>query len=134
MSNINKHILFYDSSCLICQSSVRFLLKFYLPKNLYFASLSSDVFAKILLQEKIENFKIDSVVFYKKGSLLVKSRAAEELLKGIPMLYFLYILSILPRSLKDEIYDFIARNRYNWFAPVKSCPLPDSKTMHRFLK
>ena len=44
-----------------------------------------------------------------------------------------YGLKVLPRPLRDGIYDWIARNRYRWFGRTDTCPAPDRDFRDRFL-
>ncbi len=45
----------------------------------------------------------------------------------------LYAGILLPRFLRDSLYDRIARNRYRWFGKRESCRLPSSEEKGRFL-
>ena len=45
----------------------------------------------------------------------------------------LRIFWIVPRPLRDAIYDWIARNRYRWFGKMDACPLPDEDLRDRFV-
>ena len=41
---------------------------------------------------------------------------------------------ILPRPLRDRLYDFIARRRYRWFGRRDACRVPDPAQRHRFVE
>jgi len=45
----------------------------------------------------------------------------------------LYIFIIIPKPLRDYIYDFIAKNRYKWFGKKSSCMIPTKEFSDRFL-
>ena len=40
---------------------------------------------------------------------------------------------LLPRTWRDALYRFIARNRYRWFGRQESCMLPTPELRARFL-
>lgn len=42
-------------------------------------------------------------------------------------------LSLVPRILRDTVYDFIARNRYRWFGRTDACRVPSASERARFL-
>jgi predicted DCC family thiol-disulfide oxidoreductase YuxK len=44
------------------------------------------------------------------------------------------VFFIIPRFLRDPIYDFIAKNRYRWFGKKDTCMMPDKKIGHLFLQ
>jgi predicted DCC family thiol-disulfide oxidoreductase YuxK len=39
---------------------------------------------------------------------------------------------VLPRAIRDWLYDRVARNRYRWFGRKESCELPDPAQRRRF--
>ena len=41
-------------------------------------------------------------------------------------------LRIVPRSIRDTGYDWIARNRYRWFGRYDECIVPDPEARARF--
>ncbi len=41
--------------------------------------------------------------------------------------------AIIPRPIRDALYNFIAAHRNNWFAPATWCATPDAATRARFL-
>jgi len=45
----------------------------------------------------------------------------------------LYVFWIIPRPVRDGIYDWIARHRYRWFGKQDSCWLPRPEWKERFL-
>ena len=45
----------------------------------------------------------------------------------------LTVLRLVPRPLRDLVYNFIARNRYRWFGKHESCRLPTPALRARFL-
>ena len=74
------------------------------------------------------------ILFYK-GGYLSRSTAALytfKLLGGFWSLLFAGM--ILPRFLRDGLYNYIARNRYKWFGKRDSCMIPTPELMSRFLR
>jgi predicted DCC family thiol-disulfide oxidoreductase YuxK len=37
-----------------------------------------------------------------------------------------WLFHFIPRVIRDEIYDLVARNRYRWFGRRDTCILPNS--------
>lgn len=99
-----------------------------------FAALQSEVGQDLLSKFKIDTSKIDSIVLIDGRNYYVKSSAAlrisRHLSGGYPLLYgFL----ILPRFIRDAVYDYVARNRYKWFGKKESCMIPTPKLKEKFL-
>jgi predicted DCC family thiol-disulfide oxidoreductase YuxK len=42
-------------------------------------------------------------------------------------------LRLLPRALRDAVYDFVAKRRYRWFGKLEACALPAPEQSDRFL-
>jgi predicted DCC family thiol-disulfide oxidoreductase YuxK len=45
----------------------------------------------------------------------------------------LYAFIVVPRPLRDIVYDFIARHRYRWFGKRDTCMVPTPELRARFL-
>lgn len=67
--------------------------------------------------------------------LLARSDAVLFILRSLPrhsLAAGLYLL--LPRFLRDALYNFVARHRYRWFGRYDACPLPRPEDRARFLE
>jgi predicted DCC family thiol-disulfide oxidoreductase YuxK len=130
-----KSIILFDGVCNLCNSSVQFVLKHDINKNFLFASLQSDAATKILLQLNKKSFKkIESIVLVENEQLYFKSTAALKVAKNLSgITRILYFFIIIPTPIRDYVYDFIAKNRYNWFGKKEKCMIPDKDIANRFL-
>jgi len=133
MNTTKKNILLFDDQCLICNRAVQFLLKFSRKESFHFASLTSDAAKSILLQQGEKKFKFDSLVFYNGHKIFYKSSAFWKIVALTPLLWIFYPLRLIPRKIQNIGYDFIARNRYNWFKPLKACLILDKDKKNLFL-
>jgi predicted DCC family thiol-disulfide oxidoreductase YuxK len=43
------------------------------------------------------------------------------------------VLLLVPRVLRDGVYDFVARHRYRWFGRTASCEVPGPEVRGRLL-
>jgi predicted DCC family thiol-disulfide oxidoreductase YuxK len=43
------------------------------------------------------------------------------------------VFRVIPASIRDRVYDLIARNRIRWFGKMQSCRLPAPAEQHRFI-
>ena len=76
----------------------------------------------------------DSFVLVEDGKLFTRSDAALKVarrLDGIVSLLNGFI--IVPRFIRNPVYDFIARNRYKWFGKRQECMVPEPGVADRFL-
>ncbi|HBB97450.1 MAG TPA: thiol-disulfide oxidoreductase [Blastocatellia bacterium] len=135
-----KAIVLYDGVCGLCNRAVQFLLKRDRHDRLQFASLQSDVAARVLQRHGMDPKSLDTVY-----AVLNYGEPNETLLaKGDAFLFFAKVIGgiwgvaqvgrIIPRRVRNWLYDFIARHRYQVFGKSESCMLPDPKQRHKFLE
>ena len=131
----DKHIILFDGVCNFCNDSVRFVMKRD-KKDLYrYASLQSDLGRQMTEERGIDTSEVDSTILIVPGeAYYLKSDAALEISKNLNALYpLLNIFSIIPRSLRDYVYDIVARNRYKWFGKKEECQIPTPEERSKFL-
>lgn len=130
----NEAIILFDGICNLCNSSVQFVLKHDTKKQFLFASLQSDASRKLLLQFNYENAKMDTIVLIEKNKVYDKSTAALRIARKLnPLWNWLYVLIIIPKSIRDFFYDIIAKNRYGWFGKRNSCLMYMTEYKNRFI-
>src|SRR5215471_18456014 len=137
---ISGPIVLYDGVCGLCNRAVQFLLKRDRHDRFRFAPLQSSFAAALLARHDIDHTDLDTVYAvrnYEKSDeqLLAKSDAFlcfAEVLGGIWSVARL--ARIVPRPVRDLLYDFVARNRYRVFGKSESCMLPDPAYKHKFLE
>lgn len=131
----NKKIILFDGVCNLCNSFVNRIIKKDTQNMFVFASLDSSVGEKITNQLNINTNKIDSIILYEPGvSYDFKSTAALKIMKEFGGFYwFTQIGYVLPETVRDGIYDIIAKNRYKWFGKKDSCMIPTPELKAKFL-
>ena len=128
-------ILLFDGHCNLCNAWVQYVVKRDSSSTIRFASLQSGAGRRLLEEHKIDENYIESLVLFEEGIFSVSSNAALRIL-----LYLngwerhLIFLSVVPRSLRDLVYRFIAKNRYKWFGRREQCMVPTAELSKRFLQ
>lgn len=134
MSNAIEHIVLFDGVCNFCNSSVQFIIKRDPEKKFHFASLQSDTGQALLEKYGLLKSDIDSVVYIRKDQAFVKSDAALRIASGLKgPVRLMSVFRIVPRFIRDVVYDFIAANRYAWFGRREYCMIPSKEQQSRFL-
>jgi predicted DCC family thiol-disulfide oxidoreductase YuxK len=128
-------ILLFDGHCNLCNAWVQYVVKRDPSSTIRFASLQSGAGRRLLEEHKIDVNYIDSLVLFEEKRFSVSSNAALRTLS-----YFdgwqkhLIFMSVVPRSLRDLVYRFIAKNRYKWFGRREQCMVPNAELSKRFLQ
>jgi predicted DCC family thiol-disulfide oxidoreductase YuxK len=133
-------IIFYDGVCGLCNALVQFLIRRDKRGALRFASLQSDFAAKVLGRHGIDAADLDTVqvvVNYEQPDERVLNRS-DAILRACGELggswkILAAVAQIIPRPLRDLVYRFVARNRYQVFGKYETCLLPEPKQRSRFL-
>ena len=129
-----KGIILFDGVCNMCNASVNFIIDRDKANKFKFASLQSETGKNLLVKFQKDAEKLDSVVLITGGKLYDKSSAALKIASMLPFPYPLSILfRVIPKTLRDIVYDYIAKNRYKWFGKKDACRIPDAETKSRFL-
>jgi predicted DCC family thiol-disulfide oxidoreductase YuxK len=132
--NPEQPILFFDGVCNLCNSSVNFIIDRNKRQNLVFAPLQSELGQKILSQHQMPTEQLSTILLYENGKLYNRSTAALRIARHLDGLWAaMYAFIILPRFLRDGVYDWISANRYKWFGKTDACRMPTPEIKARFL-
>jgi predicted DCC family thiol-disulfide oxidoreductase YuxK len=130
----NHPIIFFDGVCNLCNSTLNFIIRRDKKKIFRFAALQSES-AKIILQKsEFKNEQLDTIVLLFGNQVFIRSDAVIEIFRllGFPLNLFA-LAKIIPRKIRDSIYDFISSHRYGWFGMREDCMIPDENIKSRFL-
>jgi predicted DCC family thiol-disulfide oxidoreductase YuxK len=130
----NSHqVILFDGNCLFCNWSVNYILKRDTHKKFYFSSLQSKSAIEYLSYQENSIQNLDSILLVDKNTIHIKSSAALRIanqLTGLSKLLFAFI--IIPKTIRDWVYDFIAKRRQLFFK-TKNCKIPSSEEKKRFI-
>ncbi len=134
MKQLPRNIILFDGVCNFCNGILQLLIKLDQKNQFYYASLQSTFGQELLKKYQLSVKKFDSFVYIKKNKSFEKSNAVLEILRDIGKpLSFLYMLKIIPNSIRDKGYDFIAKYRYIVFGKRKQCVIPTKEIQNKFL-
>lgn len=126
-----EHLLLFDGTCNLCNGVVQFIIKRDDRQRFHFATLGSAT-ARQLLGDHAEHS--DSFVYCRNGRVLQRSTAALHVARQLSGAWPLaYALIVVPRFLRDAVYDLVARKRYRWFGRRDTCMVPGPELAGRFL-
>ncbi len=128
-----KPIIFFDGVCNLCNGAINFIIDRDKKGYFKFAPLQSSIAENYIPQSVIE--KTDSIILWNSGQLYSKSTAALKISRHMDGAWKgLYAFMIIPRFIRDFVYEIIAKNRYKWFGKRDSCRMPTKDIKNRFLE
>ena len=127
--------ILFDGVCNFCNGAVNFAIRHDKKGIIKFAPLQSAIGQQLLKQYNLPTDEMNSFVFIDNNSAYTQSTAAIKVcgyLNGLwPMCKgFL----IVPKFIRDGLYNWIAKNRYKWFGEKESCMIPTPDVRARFLQ
>ena len=128
-------IILFDGVCNLCNGAVQFVIHRDPHGRFRFAALQSDA-AKALVEKTWRGPSPlpDSIVYVQDGVAHVRSDAAIRIARDLGFPWsLLAIFTIVPRSLRDAVYDLVARRRLAWFGARDACMVPTPELRARFL-
>jgi predicted DCC family thiol-disulfide oxidoreductase YuxK len=130
-------VLLYDGVCGFCNQTVKVILGHDRRGSMLFAALQSD-YARAVVARHPELENVDSLVFVEPTPggerVYVRSEAALKVAAYLGGFWKLLLAGyVLPRGLRDYLYDLFARNRYRFFGKYDQCLLPPPEVRSRFL-
>ena len=127
-------IILFDGICNFCNSAVNFTLKRNKKENIRFAPLQSEAGQKLLQHYHLPVTDMESFVFIENDTAYKQSTAALKVCRHLRGLWPLcYAFMIVPKFIRDGIYNWIAKNRYKWFGIRQACMVPTAEVKARFL-
>ena len=127
-------VLLFDGVCNLCDESVQWVIRHDPASKFRFVSLQSEKGQELLRAHNLPTNELNTVVLVDGGKAFTRS--------DVPLRIFgkvgggwslLTAFRIVPRFLRDAVYDWIARNRYRWFGKKEACWLPTPELKSRFL-
>jgi predicted DCC family thiol-disulfide oxidoreductase YuxK len=130
-----QKIILFDGVCNLCNGSVRFVLENERQPIFRFAWIQSRAGEELLKSCGLPSDYRQAVVLIDSDRVYLGSTAALKI--GQQLKFPWKLLSsvglMVPRLLRDWVYDQIARNRYRLFGKRDICMIPTGELRERFL-
>jgi len=127
-------ILLFDGVCNLCNGTVQWVIEHDPGAKFRFASLQSETGQQLLQAHHLPTGELNTVVLVDGGKAYTRSDVPLRIVGKLGGLWpILQAFYIVPKPLRNAVYDWIARNRYRWFGKKEACWLPTPELKARFL-
>lgn len=130
-----RPILIFDGKCALCSGFAGFILRHDRKQALRLLAAQSPLGEALYRHFDLKAEDYATNILLVGGHALAKSDGSIRVfeLLGAPWL-IVAIARLVPRLLRDALYDIVARNRLRWFGRREVCYAPDSLDAHRFVQ
>ena len=133
--NSKEPILLFDGVCNLCNAAVQWVLKRDRSNVFRFAALQSETGRTLLQRAGLSADNFDTVVLVEDDRVFTRSDAALEVARRLGGWWpALAVFKLVPRFIRDGVYNWVARHRYRWFGRREACMLPRPEWKERFLE
>ncbi|GMH01637.1 hypothetical protein Nepgr_003476 [Nepenthes gracilis] len=134
---LQPRVVVYDGVCHLCHRGVKWVINADKHRKIKFCCLQSraaEPYLRLCGVEK-EDVLRRFIFIEGLGQYHQASTAALKVLSYLPFPYYsLRTLLIIPTPLRDAIYDYVAKRRYDWFGKEEDClVLQEPEMLERFI-
>lgn len=134
---LQPRVVVYDGVCHLCHRGVKWVIEADKYKKIKFCCLQSKAAEPYLRVCGVDREDVLRRFLFIEGPGLYyrASTAALKVLSYLPLPYSaLSALSVLPTPLRDAVYDYVAKQRYDWFGKSEDClVLQEKELLERFI-
>jgi predicted DCC family thiol-disulfide oxidoreductase YuxK len=96
--------------------------------------LQSNIGQKVLWENNMNPEDFKSFIFVDRGKVYTKSAAALRVAIMLGKLWWLLgIILLVPPFIRDGVYSWVAKNRYQWFGKKEECWIPTPELQELFV-
>jgi len=131
---VSDKVILFDGVCKLCNAWSNFIIKHDRQRVFKLCSVQSKEGKQILLHFGLPSESYETMLYVEGNQSFQKSEAFFQIM--IQMDYpwkIVCIFKVIPKPLRDWMYDRIALNRYSLFGKYDYCTLPSPDHEARFL-
>jgi predicted DCC family thiol-disulfide oxidoreductase YuxK len=118
-------VILYDGVCVFCSRWVRFVAARDADRRFRFTAIQSGYGTRLAQAFGIDPHDPDTNAVVHGGKVFFKSDAALAVLGALPGWGWVRALRLVPKPLRDAVYNLVARNRYRIFGKYEACFVGD---------
>jgi len=130
----DRPVIIYDGFCALCSGWARFVLRHDRRAKYRLLSAQSRLGRALYVHYGLDPDDYETNMLIEDGVARFKSEACIRMAEGLGAPWSLVIcLRILPRSVRDRIYESIARNRMRFMGRRQACYVPEGRDRERLI-
>jgi predicted DCC family thiol-disulfide oxidoreductase YuxK len=127
-------VILYDGVCVFCSRWIRFIAERDVARRFRFTAIQSGYGTRLAQALGIDPGDPDTNAVVHGGVAYFKSDGALTVLSHLPGWRWTSYLRVVPKPLRDIVYNLVARNRYRIFGKYDACFVPDAEMRARVME
>jgi predicted DCC family thiol-disulfide oxidoreductase YuxK len=127
-------VILYDGVCIFCSRWIRFVVTQDKAKRFRITQIQSAYGARLAKALGIDPDDPDTNAVIHGGVAWFKSDGALTVLSILPGWSWVRVFFVVPKPLRNAVYNLVAKNRYRIFGKYDSCFVPDADMRARVLE
>jgi predicted DCC family thiol-disulfide oxidoreductase YuxK len=127
-------VILFDGVCIFCSRWVRFVAAHDTAARFRFTAIQSPYGTRLAQALGIDADDPDTNAVVHGGIAWFKSDGALTVLSCLPGWSWVRVLFVVPRFVRDGVYNVVARNRYRIFGKYDECMVPDAALRARVIE
>jgi predicted DCC family thiol-disulfide oxidoreductase YuxK len=127
-------VILYDGVCIFCSRWIRFIVTQDKAKRFRITQIQSAYGARMARALGIDADDPDTNAVVHGGVAYFKSDGALTVLSSLPGWRWTRVFFVVPKQLRDAVYNLVAKNRYRIFGKYDACFVPDEGMRARVLE
>lgn len=130
----DRPVIIFDGKCVLCSRWARFVLKHDRRRRFRLLAAQTPLGTALYEHYGLDPVSYETNVLLEDGRAWLKSEGTIRMFERLGLPWSLMAVArVLPRALRDGLYNVVARNRLRWFGSRETCFLPDPADADRFL-
>jgi predicted DCC family thiol-disulfide oxidoreductase YuxK len=130
----NDDVILYDGVCVFCSRWIRYIATHDVSRRFRFTAIQSDYGTRLAQAFNIDPNDPDTNAVIHGGVAHFKSDGALTTLSLLPGWRWVRALLLIPKPIRDAVYNLVARNRYRIFGKYDECFVPDAAMRARVME
>ena len=129
-----KPIIVFGGHCVLCSRWAGFVMRHDRERRFRLLAAQTPLGTALYEHYGLDAVDYETNVLLEDGRAWLKSEGTIRMFERLGFSWSLMnVFRVVPRSLRDKLYDVVARNRLAWFGSREICLLPEPRDADRFI-
>jgi predicted DCC family thiol-disulfide oxidoreductase YuxK len=130
----DRPVIVYDGFCALCSGWARFVLRHDRRAKYRLLSAQSELGRALYVHYGLDPEDYETNILIENGIAWFKSEACIRMAEGLGAPWSIAAgFRVLPPSVRDRIYETVARNRMRFMGRRRACYVPEARYRERFI-